>query len=310
MTTKLVSIIIPAFNADRFMKETLQGVSNQDYRDWELIVVEDGSTSSSEELLRLFSKKNPDHRIEYKFNVSNEGQAAARNTGIRLARGSYIALLDADDIWLPQYLSLSIRALNESNSDIVFSTVLLFEDISKEHLGFWGPSKEELKSFQASMATRNFITPSATVFQREVFEKLGLFDPDAGIQGTEDYDLFLRALTLDFKFSFLDRVLCNYRKNHPTAATSKMPVIRKRSCIVLERHIGKLKDIDDMTKKKLLANRFIQAGIENITSDVLYSRHAFGRARNLDRKNKKTLLASLISYLPSKIRLPLLGRLK
>src|ERR1039457_4756626 len=100
MNTPLVSICIPAYNAERFIPETLASVRAQTYKNWEVIVTEDGTKDSTEELLATFAKPVPQPVI-YNRHEINRGLPHTRNTGIGAARGQWIAFLDADDFWEP-----------------------------------------------------------------------------------------------------------------------------------------------------------------------------------------------------------------
>ena len=302
MTNSLVSVIIPVYNAADVISATLDGVRQQSYQNWELVVVEDGSDTPSDHIVRQFASTQAGHRVEYIANSSNKGQAVSRNVGIEQAKGDFIALLDADDIWLPDYLSSQVGLLQEPGADIVFSTVSLFDSNSKAEIGFWGPSAEELENFQASIIRRNFIAPSATVFRREVFDMVGQFDPDTSIQGTEDYDFFLRALLYKQCFVHSDEIHCLYRKSHPGAATSNMPLIKKRSCTVIERHIDRLSDVSKKTKKRLLAARLYESALANLESDPNYAKNALHKGWRLNPVNLKPLLVQLSLKLPSKLR--------
>lgn len=115
----IVSIIIPAYNADRFINETIDSVLKQSYSSWELIIVNDGSSDRTKEIIEKYIRK--DSRI-HTINQSNKGVSIARNTGIENAKGQFIALLDADDFWLEDNLKEKISLLlSEDKPDFVFS---------------------------------------------------------------------------------------------------------------------------------------------------------------------------------------------
>ena len=96
----MISIIIPLYNAARFIAETLQSVQAQTYTDWELLFQDDCSTDNTKELVLKFAEK--DSRIKYECNIKNSGAAISRNNALRRARGKWIAFLDSDDLWHPQ----------------------------------------------------------------------------------------------------------------------------------------------------------------------------------------------------------------
>ena len=99
----LVSVIIPVFNGEKYIKQALETVYSQSYKNFEVVCVNDGSTDNTEAIVKYFDKK-----IIYYFQ-NNKGQSAARNTAIKLSHGDLIALLDADDIWFPEKLKLQVN---------------------------------------------------------------------------------------------------------------------------------------------------------------------------------------------------------
>lgn len=125
----LVSIIIPAYNAEAYIEGTLNSVKNQSYGNWELLIVDDCSTDGSAEIIKEYSEK--DSRIKYFRTESRSGSPAVpRNIGIENARGRYVAFLDSDDLWLPEKLEKQIRVFQENaDAAIVFS---YYEKISEE----------------------------------------------------------------------------------------------------------------------------------------------------------------------------------
>ncbi|NHN25620.1 glycosyltransferase family 2 protein [Flavobacterium jejuense] len=116
----LVSIITPTFNSANFIAETIQSVQKQTYQNWEMILVDDGSSDKTEEIILSIIEK--DKRIQfYKLN-QNSGPAVARNAGIEKAKGVYMTFLDADDIWFPNFIEKSICTINETKIPFVFSS--------------------------------------------------------------------------------------------------------------------------------------------------------------------------------------------
>lgn len=112
-----VSIITPLYNAARFLSQTIESVISQTYPDWEMIIINDGSTDNSEQIALSYAAR--DERIQV-FSQANGGSAAARNNGIRRAEGRYIALLDADDLWEPDFLESQLALLEEKNAVLVY----------------------------------------------------------------------------------------------------------------------------------------------------------------------------------------------
>jgi glycosyltransferase involved in cell wall biosynthesis len=118
----LVSIIIPAYNAERFISETINSVLNQTYTNWELIIINDGSTDKTLDIIQRFSAN--DNRISY-ITKNNSGVSDTRNKGIEAAKGEYIAFLDADDVWMQNNLEKKIEVLKKDPSvDFVYSNMM------------------------------------------------------------------------------------------------------------------------------------------------------------------------------------------
>ena len=115
-----VSIITPVYNSAKFIKTTIDSVLAQSYTDWEMILIDDGSSDCSIEIIENYISK--DCRIKLLKNDKNSGPAISRNKGIEVAQGKYLTFLDADDIWLPEFLSTSINFMVENNYKFVFSS--------------------------------------------------------------------------------------------------------------------------------------------------------------------------------------------
>lgn len=163
MDRALVSVIIPLYNCERFLAEAIDSALAQTYRPIEIIVVDDGSTDGSEDVAKSF--KEPELRYYYQ---PNGGQGAARNQGARLARGSYFAFLDHDDVWLANKLSLQMAAFDDDpRLDMVFGLISQFYDSSLDaHLKTQGEHEERI--MQGYFA-------GAMVIKRQSFNRVGPF---------------------------------------------------------------------------------------------------------------------------------------
>lgn len=244
MDRGLVSVIVPAYRADRFLPESLDTVRRQTYASWEVIVVEDGSRDNTEELVQEFSKSVSNHRVVYRRHEKNQGLGATRNTAIAQARGEFVAFLDADDLWRESHLEAAVTALERESADVAFSTALMFEDGTGHLIGLWGPTRERLlatprvlRKFPNWFFHRNFLIPSATVIRRTVLDAVGCFDTDSRLTFVEDLDYWLRCVKAGLKFHHVPGCHCLYRKGESGAATSNMPMILGRQAFVLTKHL-------------------------------------------------------------------------
>lgn len=134
MIKGLVSIITPCYNGARYISETINSVLAQTYENWEMIIIDDGSVDNSAEIVAEFCKISD--KIRY-VKQENAGSAAARNNGISLAEGQYIALLDADDLWEPEFLATQIEFMKEKNAICVCCSYRCIDENSNEILQPW-----------------------------------------------------------------------------------------------------------------------------------------------------------------------------
>lgn len=117
--TPLVTVIMPVYNAERYMEQSIESIIAQTYQKWELLIVDDGSTDSSVQIMQEYCSK--DRRIQMILSTGNEGVASARNKGIQAAKGEYIAFLDSDDLWKAEKLEIQIHYMQEHNCGFVYS---------------------------------------------------------------------------------------------------------------------------------------------------------------------------------------------
>lgn len=202
----MVSIIIPAYNAEKYITETIESVLNQTFTDWELIIVIDGATDHTEDIARSFES---DERISV-IVKENTGVSDTRNIGMSKAKGNYIALLDADDIWLPENLEKKITFL-EQNSEFgwVYSQMNEFHnDTSLVNQAPRGHDKEILKSI---LSWKGEVVPgpcSNVVFRSEFLKKGLAFDVEFSTAADQDFTLQLAQLAPG---KLIDEYLWNYR---------------------------------------------------------------------------------------------------
>lgn len=125
MTEPLISVIMPAYNADRFIAEAIRSVRAQTHKNWELLVLDDGSKDTTCQVVECLSREDP--RIRLIRNEKNMGVARTRNRGFDLCKGAYVALLDADDVWHPGKLSKQLELLEQSGADFAYSAYAIVD---------------------------------------------------------------------------------------------------------------------------------------------------------------------------------------
>lgn len=201
-----VSVIIPAYNCSQFIGAALETVFAQDYKAFEVIIVNDGSEDTEE--LR-------DVLVEYKDRIvyaeqDNLGAACARNSAIALSRGEFLAFLDADDLWLSEFLTSQMMFIDANALDMVYCDALLTGEPLYDGKRFTdsAPSKGEVTTTSLIAATCNVIT-SGTILRKEVLRNIEMFDTELHVM--QDFDLWYRVAKSGAKIGYQDKVLLKYR---------------------------------------------------------------------------------------------------
>ncbi|MBE9582301.1 MAG: glycosyltransferase [Proteobacteria bacterium] len=214
----LVSVIVPTFNCRDFIVQALQSILNQTYPKIEVIVIDDGSTDDTQSVLSPFRR---DKRIKY-FYQSNAGQAAARNKGLSLANGTYIAFLDADDQWQPTKIAKQIAQLSHSRNGVVYSNFQIIDGVTGKSIAYHrGTRYEQLRYGKVTywLSFFNFIPFSSVMVRRDCIQKVGSLDDR--IKMGDDWDLLLR-LSVYFRFDFVDEPLLIYRMGRAQQLSANM----------------------------------------------------------------------------------------
>ncbi len=202
-----VSVIIPAYNVSQYIVEALDSVVAQSISEYEIIVINDGSsdTADLERVLEPFRE----HIVYLK--QENRGAAAARNAGLYVARGEFVAFLDADDSWNPDFLESQLAFIkNNAGCDLVYADALIFGESPLAGRTFMDtcPSKGEV-TFESLVTSRCNVITSGVIARRQMVLDAGLFDED--LLRAHDFDLWLRMLRCGARAAYQRRVLLNYR---------------------------------------------------------------------------------------------------
>lgn len=297
----LVSIVVPAYNAESFLLETLQSISAQSYEHWELIIVEDASHDDTEQIVNEFREQVGDKRVLFHRHRQNQGPAAARNTAISLAEGEYIAFIDADDIWLSDHLERSLETQWAIGNGVTYSSVCMFESDTGLLVGVWGPNKYELDNFPETLYGRSFVTPSSVVLHRSVIDLVGIFDTDRDLIGVEDIDLWLRCVEANVTFELVRGCHCLYRKGHDNAQTTRLDVNTIKHGKVLERHYGMQSIGKDKKDYYLSVHHFATAELNYPYSPLIASKYYF-KAWKLRPNQIRLLRFAVSSYVTGGVR--------
>ena len=223
------SIVIPAYNTGKYIHKTLDSVYSQTYSNYEVVIVNDGSTDSTSEIIRNYFKNFP--AVHYKLiEQKNKGIGAARNSGIRETQGDFVAFLDADDKWSREKLSKIKRFLEENpQADLVCHDECCIRNGSTKKL-IYGPHK----TYKDLLFGRNCLSTSATVVRRAKLFEAGLFSENTDFNGVEDYELWLR-LSKICRMEYLHQVLGEYAL-HDDSISSNIVNHTKNTLNVVDFH--------------------------------------------------------------------------
>ncbi len=231
----LVSVIIPAYNAEAFIARTLESVLAQSYSHLEVLVVDDGSRDRTAEIVQEFVER--DRRVTL-IRQENAGVAMARNHAIDRAQGALIAPVDADDIWYPQKLEKQVACLQAKGPEVglVYSCSVLIDEDDRI-LGRYSRRKKFKPEgpVLSSLICSNFLdNASSPLIRRECFDQLGGYDPTLKAQkaqGCEDWDLYLR-IAEHYHFAVVPEYLIGYRQFIGSMATNSVAMSRSYELVM------------------------------------------------------------------------------
>jgi len=245
-----VSVIIPTYNRAHLIGRAIKSVLNQTYQDFELIIIDDGSTDDTEDIIRQFQEK--DKRIKYVKHDKNKGGSAARNTGIKAAKGEYIAFLDSDDEWLLEKLKRQMKVFKNTSSEIgvVYTGIISINEISEDTNIQYNIPKKRGWIYEDLLAENCVGTTSTVLIKKKCFEKSGLFDES--LPGCQDWEMWIR-IAKEYQFNFIKDPLIRYH------------IHNNRITMDLENKIK---------AKTIVINKFSE---EFVLRQKIYSQHCFTR---------------------------------
>lgn len=296
-----VSVIIPAYNCVEFIGATLDSVFAQTFKDYEIVLVNDGS-ADTEELEKVL--ENYFDRITY-ITQKNRGTAAARNTAIENASGEFLAFLDSDDIWLPEYLDTQIEAITQKNCDMIYADALLFGDLINKTETFMMqcPSNGRVTT-ESLISGKCNIPNSGTVVRRQKVLEAGMLDEDLPRIGVEDFDLWFRLARIGAKIEYQKKVLLKYRVSRMSLSGDSLQ--RAERAVTVLKLLETKYQLGDAEKEKLesqlkLAVAALQ--IEKGKYNLIWENFALAREHLLKgnvyyRKSKYSALALLLAVIP------------
>lgn len=240
----LFSVIIPTYNRKSFLRLAIESVLNQSFSDFELIIVDDGSTDGTKILVASYNDK----RIKY-FYQKRKGPAAARNTGINNAKGKFICFLDSDDRFRPEKLEKTKEYINEYPDSKIFHTEELWYRNSR-----YLAQKKEHKKPQGLIFENALkiccLSPSTACIKREVFKRVGIFDQDFKV--CEDYEFWLRA-TLKYPVRLIPLYLTIKEGGHYDQQSRKKGLDKFRFLAIYK-----------IIKNRRLSKPYLKAALKNL----------------------------------------------
>jgi glycosyltransferase involved in cell wall biosynthesis len=272
-----VSITMPVLNGEKYIDEAIESIAAQTYQNFELIVVDDGSTDQTPEHLKRFSG-----RIDLKCICHSERQGIARsvNDGIRQSSGEFIAFLDHDDAWFPGFLETQVAYLDQHpdvgmvHSD--FQTIDPDGNILEESIALWRKLSRPSGHVFRQLFMDSFIVGNSVLIRKECLERLGGFDESLRFG---DYLLWMR-IARHYKIDYVGKVLTQYRQ-HPSQSTQNIAVTRPDEESVGIQSIQKIMELYPEIREEL-GERTIRRRLASLYFDLAYfwfSKGAFRNAR-------------------------------
>jgi glycosyltransferase involved in cell wall biosynthesis len=224
-----VTVVIPNYNHTRYLGEAIRSVLAQTYRDFEIVVVDDGSTDNCRDVVAEFGRQ-----VRYVWQ-ENQGLAAARNTGLRCARGELVGLLDADDEWLPAFLEQMVTLTKlHPEASAYYCGAKAMDVVGRTLPQVFGTPARAPETLYQELLRANFIIPSTVVMRRSAVLAAGLFDPT--LRSCEDWDLWLRLLPAHSIVGISDCLVC-YRV-HANTLSTRAESMQAAALVVIQKNFG------------------------------------------------------------------------
>ena len=280
----IISVVIPAYNAEKWISQTIKSVQQQTFSDWEIIVIDDGSTDSTLEILKGIV----DERLKV-FSYENGGVSVARNRGLAHSAGEFIAFLDADDLWTPDYLELHLAALKQHpEADVAYCWTARIDEkgdflSTKPPVFFQG-------NVYPQLLVKSFLDCGSLLIRQQAIQSVGEFDPCLKLG--EDWDYWLR-LARHSHFVLIPKVQLLYRQWSDSTTSKlhleKLEQYEKARFIILEKALQSAPIELQCCKNQYLANCYLYLANlyikrQSDADDVKRAGQRLGKAIRLEPK--------------------------
>jgi len=251
MENSLVSVVIPTYNRAKVLKETISSALRQTYDNFEIIVIDDGSADNTESVVKNFEDK----RVTY-IKQSHKNAPTAKNKGILVSKGDYIAFLDSDDVWLPEKIEKQMKVFrnNKLNPSVVYCGIGYINEDGAEIKGIKLPAYRGNIFLKLLGTRRNVVlgAGSTVLIKRECFERCGLFDENLSYR--IDLDLLIRISKV-FAFDYVPEVLAKIRMHEKRMSSNVDNILKGRELLFK-------KIYNDIKKhRKILAKYYYQTAV-------------------------------------------------
>ena len=255
-----ISVVMPTFNDGEYLREAIDSILNQTFRYFEFIIVNDGSTDNSEDIINSYN----DNRIRYLKNASNSGNAIARNIGMKAARGKYIAMMDSDDIAKPNRFVMQFEYLEGHPEIGIFGSAIIFFDENSWFTRYYPTDPDYIRCF---LFFKNAMAQNSVILRREiVLEHQLYYNPE--FENGEDFDFWYRAAMKGVRIANMRNALIYYRQSesqlsHPSNAGTRIESLKSHFRTKLD-----LFALEFNEEEFMLLHNFIRGRVE--VSDEQY----------------------------------------
>lgn len=286
-----ISVGLPVYNGSQWLDECIRSILNQSYKDFELVIVDDGSIDDSKKIVEHYLK---DNRVRYIYQ-ENKGFTGATNRCIRESKGNYIAFISQDDIWLSNKLELQIQKIEDEGFDLVHSDVYHIDSngevICRRNPKI--PRTKDRKEVLKSLFLNNYICHQSVLVKRECFDKLGLFDEQ--LELFSDYDMWLR-IAGEFDIGYLDTPLVKKRIHEGQASVIKSSRGFEDLLLIIEKACTRYPYLQRFVHKRK-AHLYHKLSVDFLRKDrVKEARKNIIRAIKLNPFNVKYYIILILPY--------------